>query len=326
MYIYNRRWSGPHQLGRVGQTDSHVCRPGEGPPAVLPDPEGKGPHPLVYRGVTLKRSRNPSVGDAQILLNRFLKQLQAGEFQCKPGADMGRIQQIRGSLTQDPLAVDCRFGPNTEKATRMFQHCTLLKKREGKIGPETRGELDKLRTLPPQPPPPPPQDTLEKRIERCKRLLDQRGMPAGAEQTRRMRCVMNKRISISSDEDMYVNGFSGTFLKGKDGNVFFAHLCPPPGIAEAVFGDPKKLSVTQKAQFFEKVSRILRRSPFSPQAPDGLVIDGLDKIDRSILLAINCLHSHIERNGEASDRWRVQLNDFIAKRQKEANSIYSCYR
>jgi len=150
MYIYDSQFTGPQNLG------VHVCKPGEGPPAVLPDPEGKGPHPLVYRGVTLKRSRNPSVGDAQILLNRFLKQLKEGKFQCKPGADMGRIQAIRKSLTQDPLVVDCRFGPNTEKATMMFQRCVFPENpREwnGKIGPKTWGELDKLRVVPRKCPP-----------------------------------------------------------------------------------------------------------------------------------------------------------------------------
>lgn len=151
MYIYDRQlW------GVVGEDDSHQCKSGEGPPAVLPDPEGKGPHPLIYRGVTPKRSRNPSTGDAQILLNRFLKKLETREPQCKPGADMARIQQIRKSLTQDPLVVDCRFGPNTDKATLMFQRCVFpenSKKWDGKIGPETWTELDKLRVTPRKCPP-----------------------------------------------------------------------------------------------------------------------------------------------------------------------------
>ncbi len=152
---------------------AHECEEGEGPPAVLPDPEGKGPHPLVYRGVTKERSRNPSVGDAQQLLNRFLQQLKTGGFTCKPGANVDRIQKIRESLNEDPLIVDCRFGPNTEKATLMFQRCVFPdpnnpkkeqdKEWDGKIGLKTWTELDKLRTAPPidpkKIPPVPPEPT-----------------------------------------------------------------------------------------------------------------------------------------------------------------------
>lgn len=187
-----------------------------------------------------------------------------------------------------------------------------------------RVEVTLIRSGLPIPPPPPCQDTLPKRIERCKRLLDQLGMPGGAEQTRRMKCVMSKRISILSDEDMYVSGSSGTFVTGKDGKGFFAHLCPPAGIPEAVFGS--KLTIPQKAQFFRKVSRDLSSKGFSCQARDAQVLELLGLMDRDILKAISCLHSHIERNGQAADRWRVHLNDFIAKRQKDENSIYSCYR
>jgi hypothetical protein len=53
------------------------------------------------------------------------------------GAGMTRIQQLRDSLKQDPLVVDCRFGPNTEKATLMFQRCVFPdspKKWDGKMG------------------------------------------------------------------------------------------------------------------------------------------------------------------------------------------------
>lgn len=126
---------------------ANMCRIGEGPPAAVPDPEGKGPHPLVYRGVTRKRSRNPAVGHAQILLNKFLASLVAGDFACKPGANLNRVMQLRSSLKQSPLNVDCRFGPDTEKATLMFQHCSFPndpKQWDGKIGPNTWRELQLL--------------------------------------------------------------------------------------------------------------------------------------------------------------------------------------
>jgi len=129
----------------------HSCRPGEGPPAAEPDPQGRGLHPSVYRGTGRRVSRNPGVGDAQALLNRFLIGLTSGTFRCHTGADMAAIQGIRGTLTQDPLSVDCRFGLNTEKATRMFQRCVFPGQPgewDGKIGPTTWRELERLRTQP----------------------------------------------------------------------------------------------------------------------------------------------------------------------------------
>ena len=119
---------------------------------MLPDPEGKGLHPLVLRSATPKWSRNPSVGDAQKLLNSFLTRLRDGCFVCKPGVDMTAIQAIRKSLSADPMVVDCRFGPDTQKATLMFQRCVFpgnKKAWDGKIGPNTWPELVKLRAIDP---------------------------------------------------------------------------------------------------------------------------------------------------------------------------------
>jgi hypothetical protein len=144
-----------------GESVLHQCRPGEGPPAAVPDPEGKGLHPLVYRGTGQLRSRNPTVGDAQQLLNRFLEQIRSSLDSCDVRtAEVQRvISQGRATLQQrgqDPLTVDCRFGPNTETATKMFQACKGLVQ-DGKIGPRTWAELVKLRpsspTVPPVVPP-----------------------------------------------------------------------------------------------------------------------------------------------------------------------------
>lgn len=135
----------------------HQCRPGEGPPAAVPDPEGRGLHPLVYRGTGRLRSRNPTVGDAQQLLNRFLEQIRTSLDSCNVRtADVQRvISQGRATLQrsgQDPLIVDCRFGPSTETATKMFQACKGLVQ-DGKIGPLTWAELVKLRPSAPRVPP-----------------------------------------------------------------------------------------------------------------------------------------------------------------------------
>lgn len=127
---------------------THTCLPGEGPPAAVPDPEGKGLHPLVYRGSTKQRSRNPTVGHAQQCLNRFLQQVDASLDIC-PVKTVEARQFITSNLAklkadgQFPLAVDCRFGPSTERATKMFQACVGLD-RDGKIGQNTWRELDRF--------------------------------------------------------------------------------------------------------------------------------------------------------------------------------------
>jgi hypothetical protein len=144
-YVYSDLTDLPWGCTQYDEMSAHKCKPSEGPPASCPDPEGKGIHPLVYKGRTRQRSWNRTTGRAQYLLNRFLQQLKTGEFQCNPGADMAQIQQIRKSLKQDPLDVDCRFGPNTEKATLMFQRCVFPedpKKWDGKIGPKTWIKLE----------------------------------------------------------------------------------------------------------------------------------------------------------------------------------------
>ncbi|MBT8342962.1 MAG: M23 family metallopeptidase [Desulfatitalea sp.] len=93
----------PAPARSAGGSVVHNCRPGEGPPAAVPDPQGRGLHPLVYKGSDPQYSRNPTVGDAQILLNRFLNGLTTGTYRCAAGVDMAAIQRIRASLTQDPL-------------------------------------------------------------------------------------------------------------------------------------------------------------------------------------------------------------------------------
>lgn len=145
----------------VTESVLHHCRPGEGPPAALPDPEGRGLHPLVYRGTRQNRSRNPTVGDAQWLLNEFLSALNSGSYRCRAGADLAAIGRLRATLSPTLLRVDCRFGPQTDTATRLFQRCVFPGQREkwdGKIGPLTWVELERFRParrVPPSTPPRP---------------------------------------------------------------------------------------------------------------------------------------------------------------------------
>ncbi len=143
---------------RVPETLLNTCLPGEGPPAALPDPERRGLHPLVYRGTSRRRSRNPTVGDAQELLNNFLGLLDPLFASCTfttPGAAQ-RVRQYLNLLRaagQNPLVVDCRFGPSTDRATRIFQLCKGLTE-DGKIGPITWAALETFRTRTPVTPPP----------------------------------------------------------------------------------------------------------------------------------------------------------------------------
>jgi hypothetical protein len=143
----------------AAETIVHSCAPGEGPPAPIPDPEGKSPHPLVYRGVTPLRSRNPAVGYAQYLLNFFLAEMRAGTHEC-PGANatmrayMARNLAALEANGQLPLAVDCRFGPNTQLATKIFQTCRGILV-DGKIGPVTWPLLKHFERVAPRPTPAP---------------------------------------------------------------------------------------------------------------------------------------------------------------------------
>lgn len=143
-------------------SEGHVCLPGEGPPAAIPDPEGRGLHPLIYRGTSSRRSRNPTVGDAQRLLNNFLQTIDASMGGCtfSSPAQVGRARSYYNTLAaagQNPLVVDCRFGPNTDRAARLFQLCKGLVE-DGKIGPQTWPPLEAYRTpvTPPITPPIPP--------------------------------------------------------------------------------------------------------------------------------------------------------------------------
>lgn len=159
------RRGGDFELEFELEDSVHSCRPGEGPPATG-DPSASTPRPLSLRGVDRTTSRNPSVGLAQRLLNIFLDRVQNSAFPCSSPSATAFVQQGLAQLRaqrQLPLAIDCRFGPATQLATKMFQVCVgppLVGKNglpDGKIGPITWPRLEALaRSAPPPPPPPPP--------------------------------------------------------------------------------------------------------------------------------------------------------------------------
>ena len=223
----------------------HSCREGEGPPGAEPPiPEEAGPHPLIYRGVTAKRSRRPSVGDAQELLNRFLDQLGSGGFACDAGADLDAIDGIRSTLNQDPLEVDCRFGPNTEKVTEMFQRCVFPNDSDewdGKIGENTWPELERLRPAPTPPPtptptptPPEPEKPKKKMLPRGDFRVDAPSSPGWASvdpiyrltirgEPREFPHYLKVRVDDSTGKKWAVTAKEGRY-KGKDVEIDLAKL------------------------------------------------------------------------------------------------------
>ena len=109
---------------------------------------GEEPDPLVYHEKKVpswiparERALRPAVGHAQAQLNAFLRLFDeatsgsaAGLAQLCRG-DVVRARQFRAKLPVQ-IAIDCRFGDQTELAARLFQTCQGLKD-DGRIGPDT---------------------------------------------------------------------------------------------------------------------------------------------------------------------------------------------
>ncbi len=145
-------------------------------------PPDRESYPLIYNCQEAKRlgrleqerCKRPAVGYAQQKLNKFLQMYDnwiAGKSEEKIACvgDQNLIQSIRHSLNPSQLKVDCWFGGETEKATRMFQRCYGFEEKDidGKIGEKTWPALESVvggappKTVPPKivPPktePPPP--------------------------------------------------------------------------------------------------------------------------------------------------------------------------
>lgn len=118
-----------------------------------------GTPPLILRGSTAERSRNPWVGRAQALLNVWLARRATGVSTCTDeGPVTAQYIALKAvslmTLGQSPLVVDCTFGEGTETATLMFQACQGLV-RDGKIGEKTWPRLLALESPAPAPTPTP---------------------------------------------------------------------------------------------------------------------------------------------------------------------------
>jgi hypothetical protein len=139
----------------------------------LVEPAGSGLsslscNPLNHEGfpLLLRGAKRSAVGFAQTKLNAHLERIIAClQSPPCPIPDLNRvfIENELMKLTELPLEIDCKFGPNTASATKIVQAFFLRNSAEwdGKIGPVTWELLDLVPpfsrpALPPVPPPPGP--------------------------------------------------------------------------------------------------------------------------------------------------------------------------
>jgi hypothetical protein len=126
------------------------------------------PLPLIYNykkarqlgASEQQRSKRPAVGYAQILLNKFLSKhdnwkFGTGDKNMTCTGDEKQIGNLRKSLPLQ-IQVDCWFGDETERATRMFQLCDGGLKVDGKIGERTWPVLESVTITPATSEKPPP--------------------------------------------------------------------------------------------------------------------------------------------------------------------------
>jgi len=158
----NIRSTGPVVARQMDFDELGLAPSGSGstqPASVMCDPENNEGHPLIMRG-----ARRAAVGYAQEKLNIMLGRI----FQCMaspvcwnqiPELNKTFIEVEITKLTEFPLVIDCKFGPNTAGATKIFQAFMFgnSKDWDGKIGPKTWDALE-VATDPTVPPPivPPP--------------------------------------------------------------------------------------------------------------------------------------------------------------------------
>lgn len=122
-------------------------------------------HPLIYNcdeasqlgRSEQERCKRPAVGYAQKLLNNFLRkydnwQSGVGSDTIACVGDTAKIKALRASLPTC-LNVDCWFGDQTYRATRMFQLCDGGLKDDGKIGEKTWPALETMSGNSPVPKP-----------------------------------------------------------------------------------------------------------------------------------------------------------------------------
>jgi hypothetical protein len=157
---------------------------------------------------------------------------------------------------------------------------------------------------PPEPVSPPPQSQpvpLPQAVSRSVSIVAARPMPA--EQKRRLSCML-AMIQRPGVDDRYLNGF----------DYLFRSVTRPLS--------PEQLDLLLNSH---RVKRDLANPLFGPGSSDEEVAAELDRLDLRILQGIAFLRRHRETMGAAIDAGKLQLNDWVARQQRNPNSIYSCW-
>ncbi len=130
---------------------------------------------------------------------------------------------------------------------------------------------------------------------------DRLGLPLGPEPTRRLNCLL-RRIGPAVD-DRYVNGMSSL-----------------------VWGAIQPLSATQLGLLTDNHIRMDLLNPeFAPDRTGRQFLEALQRLDSRIFSGLAYVRRHLATHGAASNPAKVQLNGWIAGRQRDPNSVYHCY-
>ena len=164
--------------------------------------------------------------------------------------------------------------------------------------------------------PPVEKDTLEKRIDRALKLLDDRGLSLPV-RTRRASCILRK-MKQPGILDIFVDG--GRTNETINNHRVIWWICSWAGNY-----DPPELSQADLSKFFASVGVILRGPGFAPTQSDDLILRLLESILTRIIHGIVRIERYvtIQNMGEryTGDRTRVKLKNTIATQLNNQNSI-----
>jgi Putative peptidoglycan binding domain len=141
-------------------------------------------------------------------------------------------------------------------------------------------------------------------VARGRTVLQQQqriGYALHPEATRRLQCLLRMILEPRTD-DRYINGLSFDFQTVN-----------------------QRLSAAQFAVLISHVRADLSRGDFAPGRSDRQILIGLELLDRRIFYGVAFLNRHVATSGAASEPGKVQMKDWMAARQRDRNSVYSCY-
>jgi ribosomal protein S15P/S13E len=147
--------------------------------------------------------------------------------------------------------------------------------------------------------PPPARPTLAEAVTRSLRVLAAR--PLEGEPTKRLRCLLGI-IQDPQVDDAYINGY----------DYFMQRVTT-------------RLSPEQFAALLHRARADLTTHWFGPDKTDDVVRTGLRLLDERIFSAIHYMNRLMYTHGSAMAQGKVQIKDWMARQQRNRNSIYSCY-